>query len=106
MKIKNEEIEVRSEIVIVDRNPEMSEIGNSEGYIHGIRYLVVVTFSDGTRIRHNHWFTSKGKAEALRDKIDEVRVIDINHWAYHYPVYGSPAYEAEESFLTFVEKNS
>lgn len=84
-------------------------------------FYVVVEYDDGTRLQHRHRFCgfrkecceetnepflcddrpfAKEQAEALaksiRDHLNKGKTLNMEHWVYHRPVYGSDAYCAEQ----------
>ena len=59
--------------------------------------LIVAEEPTGERHIHERYDLSVAVAGRLSDKIEAAGVIDMDRWHYHYPRYGSPAYEDESA---------
>jgi hypothetical protein len=85
--------DIHSEIVVVGRNPEMADIDNPYGHIHGIAYFTVATYPSGLRFRHIHNHEDINKAEDYCERIQKANFFNLRYWQSFRPVYGSRAYE-------------
>jgi hypothetical protein len=96
---------VAADIVVMGRNPEMADITNPHGDIHGFSAYVVIEDNAGNRWAHNEKFVNrwedeaKGKAEILLLSI-QVHVkrggsVRLEYWTEIDPAYGSEAYAAQ-----------
>lgn len=100
---------VVSDILVVGYNPEMADISNPRGEIHGEAFYVVAEAANGRRWAHDHSFITTAmngdsgcaaRAEALRARIADAygagRRLDQNRWREIDPCYGSDAYIAQD----------
>jgi hypothetical protein len=100
---------VVSDIVVVGSNPEMADISNPRGEIHGEAFYVVAEAPTGRRWAHDHSFVTTSmngdggcanRSEALRARIERAyaagRKLDQRHWREIDPCYGSEAYVEQD----------
>ena len=94
---------VRSDVVVVDTNPEMADVSNPRGEIYGEAYYIVGTAEDGSRIAHRvSATTSYGRVLTevtpdrlmrLAERLNEERpALNPDLWDDIDPAYGSEAY--------------
>jgi hypothetical protein len=97
---------VRTDIAVVDRNPEMADMSNPNGDIHGdadyiiaetptgrrfAHYVVVLTYPNGT-LASGGPITS-ARLEELAHQLNSTKPdLDMDLWHEIDPAYGSEAY--------------
>ena len=57
--------------------------------------MVIAEEATGERHIHERDDLTVAEAGKLSDRVEAAGEIDLSRWYYHYPRYGSPAYEAE-----------
>lgn len=106
MKAWNHEIRVGSDLVVVDRNPEFSDMCNPEGYIWGRRWFVATSNANREYV-HHCVFESEDEACALKARIerapDDWTPVNSEFW-YSRTIYGSAAWsQADEDALSVLD---
>lgn len=93
-----------SEVVVIDRNPEMADITNPRGDIHGTAVYVAAYDDQGNRVRklmktvdNYHALAALKVADAcvaaLTKRFAQGKLpVAFKTWEQARPVYGSPAY--------------
>ena len=69
---------------------------NEDGPVFGDEFVVVAESATGRRWVHKQDFKKVESAERLAHRVNEARVIGLEHWVETYPVYGSSAWEVED----------
>ncbi|MBM3596428.1 MAG: hypothetical protein FJX31_11880 [Alphaproteobacteria bacterium] len=95
--------------MVVGSNPEMADMSNPRGEIHGEAFYVVAEAANGRRWQHQHSFITASmngdggcaaRAEKLRVRIADAyaagRRLDTQHWVEIDPAYGSDAYVEQD----------
>lgn len=96
--IEIEEAEAIGGDTAVDHNPELADISNPEGIVYRFRWRVyAVRLQSGQRFIHGRTFTNRDEAEKLAQLVRERGVINTDYWSVTFPVYGSAAWQAEET---------
>ncbi len=89
-------VDVASVLVGVGYNAENASIDNPQGVVIGERFFVQVESEYGGRIRHSKLFESEEAAKKLADRVQTFILmggsLNMDHWSYADPVYGSDAY--------------
>ena len=63
--------------------------------IPGDRHLIMVEAASGERRIHVRTF-EEAQAKRVAARVEAAGEINEEHWVYHYPRYGSVAFEGEE----------
>lgn len=98
-----------SDIVVIGTDPEMADVDNPRGNIHGIAGYVVAEDKDGNRKRW-HVLTLHHRRErevleqceklvvALTNRLAQGKnPVAFDHWQDTFPAYGSAAYSEEDT---------
>ena len=90
----------RSNLVIVDHDPEMADMVNPTGAIPGERFAVIAEDKRGSRFSHPEEYDTIGEAElALKKAESAILEFGLNPrhcWVLIDPCYGTEAYEKKE----------
>jgi hypothetical protein len=102
VKVESEvKIEILSDVVVVGRNPELSDVSNPDGLVFDTVYDIVAVFPSGKRFLVNVTYDRKSKEQAqkqargLRFALSLGAGIPVFLFKEIRPVYGSPEYVAQ-----------
>ena len=113
------EFKIMEPVEVVDYNPELADIGNPNGEIHGITLYISVEDSEGNRFLNktssrilqgndSHKESLTHYENRIREMTEWLNVnqpdLNMENWEKSYPVYGSPAYVKWESNNNSFEK--
>jgi len=88
------QFDIRSDLTVVDTNPEMADMGNPRGEIIRPVYYIIATDEEGNTWT---WDVKKSQNEADLEsqlqKMEQKGTINLNYWTPSRPRYGSKAYE-------------
>ena len=113
------EFKIMEPVEVVDYNPELADIGNPNGEIHGITLYISTEDSEGNRFLNktssrilqsndSHKESLTHYENRIRKMAEWLNVnqpdLEMDNWEESYPVYGSPAYVEWESNNSCFEK--
>jgi hypothetical protein len=104
MKAKYETC-IGTDIVVIGRDPEMADVDNPRGNIHGYAAYVMISDVSGRRWVHTKTYTNRWENEARLAAAPFLHAVDthinsgqdvrLEFWREVDPVYGSDAYQAQ-----------
>tara|TARA_Y100000310_G_C20462024_1_gene705836 strand:+ start:31 stop:369 length:339 start_codon:yes stop_codon:yes gene_type:complete len=100
-------IQLQSELVVTDRNPENADFNNPEGASYGKVWNIAMTINGGEVyfhfVRWNDEKNANNLLQKIKKEIADGGKLNMEHWTFHHLAYGSRAYQEQGGELELMQ---